>query len=158
MRGIRVVIGNDNKKMGFATLEDKYSTIEVAIYSPAYERYKTLFAEDSFVVVKGTLGEARDGYKITLREIINPHAQKEQEEAPSLPQTNVTLWLRMDNNDAELYEKVTRVLAQYEGDIPVKFKIEGKPFASERRVRRCGGIEYELHNLLGEENVVFFEK
>ena len=158
LRGIRVVIGNDNKKMGFATLEDKYSTIEVAIYSPAYDRYKTLFAEDSFVVVKGTLGEARDGYKITLREIINPHAQKEQEEAPSLPQTNVTLWLRMDNNDAELYEKVTRVLAQYEGDIPVKFKIEGKPFASERRVRRCGGIEYELHNLLGEENVVFFEK
>ena len=75
-----------------------------------------------------------------------------------MPQTNVTLWLRMDNNDAELYEKVTRVLAQYEGDIPVKFKIEGKPFASERRVRRCGGIEYELHNLLGEENVVFFEK
>ena len=138
-----------------------YSTIEVAISSPAYDRYTTLFAEDSFVVVRTgshCAGEAREGYKITLREIINPHAQKEQEEAPSLPQTNVTLWLRMDNNDAELYEKVTRVLAQYEGDIPVKFKIEGKPFASERRVRRCGGIEYELHNLLGEENVVFFEK
>ncbi len=160
LRGIRVVIGNDNKKMGFATLEDKFSTIEVAIYSPAYDKYKTLFAEDSFIVVKGTLGEARDGYKITLREIIDPHSKQAEEagQQQQVAQTNVTLWLKMDKRSDETYDKVVGILKQYSGDVPVKFKIEGKTFASQRSVRRCAGVEYELGLLLGEKNVVFFEK
>ena len=45
-----------------------------------------------------------------------------------------------------------------EGDLPVKFKIAGKVYAIDRRVRKCAGVEYELAMLLGEKNVVFFEK
>lgn len=157
LRNIRVVIGNDNKKMGFAVLEDKFSTIEVAIYFPNYEKYKTLFAEDSFVVVKGSLADARDGYKITIREIINPHSETVAHTVAA-PTTNVTLWLKMEERNDETFDKVLDILRQYEGDVPVKFKIEGKAFALDRRVRRCSGVEYELVNLLGAGNVVFFEK
>lgn len=159
LHSIRVVIGNDNKKMGFGVLEDKFSSIEVAAYGSTYEKYKTLFAEDSFVVVKGNLAESRDSYKITLREIINPHSEKEQQSVEQQPIVgNVTLWLKMDERDDEKYAQVIEVLKQYEGDIPVKFKIYGKVYSIDRRVRRCAGVQYELSMLLGEKNIVFFEK
>ena len=42
------------------------NNIEVALYGATYEKYKTLFAADSFVVIKGSVAESRDGYKINV--------------------------------------------------------------------------------------------
>ncbi len=159
LRSIRIVIGNENRKMGFAVLEDKYSSIEVAMFYPFYEKYKTLFAEDSFVVVKGTLGENREGYKITLKEIIDPHAKEEvvQPIVQKETKSSATLWLKMENRDDEKYEKVVKILREYEGDIPVKFYIENKRYTVERQVRKCDGLIYQLSILLGSENVKLVE-
>ncbi len=161
LRDIRIVIGRDNNKMGFAVLEDKYESIEVAIYGANYERFKNLFVADAFVVLKGGLAESREGYKIIIREIINPHSQehkeKMQEEVVEI-KPDVTLWLKMDSRDDETFGKVVDVLEQYQGDIPVKIKIEGKVYPLDQKVRKCSGIEYELGGLLGDKNVVFFQK
>ena len=163
LRDIRIVIGKDNNKMGFAVLEDKYDSIEVSIYGANYERYKHLFVTDAFVVVKGGLSEAREGYKIVIREIINPNSEENQRKAaaelaqmPSKP--NVTLWLKMEERSDEKFTQVLNVLDQYPGDIPVKIKIEGKAYTLDQKVRRCSAIEYELGGLLGDKCVVFFEK
>lgn len=158
LHDIRVVVGKDNNRMAFGVLEDKYDSIEVSLYGVSYEKYKTLFADDAFVVVKGSLGEARDGYKINVREVINPKTEQKAEQTAADPQTGVTLWLRMDSRDDDQYNSVLNALRQYEGEIPVKLKMEGKVYALETKVRRCTGIEYELQLLLGEKNVVFFEK
>lgn len=163
LRDIRVVVGKDNNRMGFGVLEDKYDKIDVGLYGATYEKYKTLFATDAFVVVKGMLSDARDGYKINVRELIDPHskaASEQQAARPTaeVPQSNVTLWLKMDERDDEKYAAAVDVLRQYEGEIPVKIKLEGKVFALETKVRRCAGIEYELGLILGAKNVVFFEK
>lgn len=163
LRDIRVVVGKDNNRMGFGVLEDKYDKIDVGLYGATYEKYKTLFAADAFVVVKGMLSDARDGYKINVRELIDPHSQKENDKHPvrhveEAPQSNVTLWLKMDERDDEKYSAAVDVLRQYEGEVPVKIKLEGKVFALETKVRRCAGIEYELGLILGAKNVVFFEK
>ncbi len=156
LHDVRIVVGKDNNRMAFGVLEDKYDSIEVSIYGSVYEKYKTLVADDAFVVVKGMLGDARDGYKINVREIINPKI-----ETPVVAVDNksgVTLWLKMDERDDAAYNKIYEILAQYEGDIPVKIKLEGKAYAMSAKVRRCPGIEYELQELLGAKNVVFFEK
>lgn len=163
LRDIRVVVGKDNNRMGFGVLEDKYDKIDVGLYGATYEKYKTLFATDAFVVVKGMLSDARDGYKITVRELIDPHSKAASEQqaarpAVEVPQSNVTLWLKMDERDDEKYAAAVDVLRQYEGEVPVKIKLEGKVFALETKVRRCAGIEYELGLILGAKNVVFFEK
>lgn len=158
LHDVRVVVGKDNNRMAFGVLEDKYDSIEVSLYGVSYEKYKTLFADDAFVVVKGSLGEARDGYKINVREVINPKTEQKAEQTAADPQTGVTLWLRMDSRDDDQYNSVLNALRQYEGEIPVKLKMEGKVYALETKVRRCTGIEYELQLLLGEKNVVFFEK
>lgn len=158
LHDVRVVVGKDNNRMAFGVLEDKYDSIEVSLYGVSYEKYKTLFADDAFIVVKGSLGEARDGYKINVREVINPKTEQKAEQTAADPQTGVTLWLRMDSRDDDQYNSVLNALRQYEGEIPVKLKMEGKVYALETKVRRCTGIEYELQLLLGEKNVVFFEK
>ena len=160
LRDIRVAVGRDSQRMAFGVLEDKYDTIEVSLYGATYEKYKNLFAEDSFVVVKGMLADSRDSYKINVRELINPTSEENkarivQDEQPT---RNITLWLKMDERDDEKYGKVRDILQTYEGDIPVKIKIEGKPYALETKVRQCPGIEYELQGILGEKNVIFFEK
>ena len=158
LRDIRVVVGKDNQRMGFGVLEDKFDTIEVSLYGAVYEKYKTLFAEDAFVVVKGTVAESRDAYKINVRELINPRADDGKAEVVAESKPDLTLWLKMDERNDYKYEKVLNVLHNYEGDVPVKFKIEGKAYTLETQVRRCPGIEYELQGILGEKNVIFFEK
>lgn len=160
LRDIRVVVGKDNNRMGFGVLEDKYDSIEVALYGSTFEKYKTLFAADSFVVVKGTVNESRDGYKINVRELVSPKTEKadsvkQEDEAPV---RNVVLWLKMEERDDEKYGKVLDVLEQYEGELPVKIKIGGSAYALDTKVRKCSGIEYELGLILGEKNVIFFEK
>ena len=159
----RVVIGKDNNKMGFAVLEDQFDSIEVSIYGVNYERYKDKFVTDAFVVIKGGLSEAREGYKIVIREIIDPNSDESKKKAiAEMPQTptkpNVTLWLKMEERNEEIFAKVCDVLDQYQGDIPVKIKIEGKAYTLDQKVRKCAGIEYELAGLLGDKCVVFFEK
>ncbi|MCH5159496.1 MAG: DNA polymerase III subunit alpha [Clostridiales bacterium] len=158
LRDIRVVVGKDNQRMAFGVLEDKYDTIEVSLYGAVYEKYKTLVAEDSFVVVKGTVAESRDAYKINVRELINPRSDDKKPEVVEEHKPDVTLWLKMDERDDEKYERTLAALRNYEGDVPVKFKIDGKVYLLETQVRRCPGIEYELAGILGEKNVIFFEK
>ncbi len=161
LRDIRVVVGKDNNRMGFGVLEDKFGSIEVAMYSQVYEKYKHLFAADAFVVVKGSLGESRDGYKITIRELVAPKTDKVEEQQSSYQQEetrNVTLWLKMETRNDETFEKVVELLQQYPGNVSVRIKIEGKALALETKVRQCSGLEYELGLLLGDANVIFFEK
>ncbi len=159
LRDIRVAVGKDNQKLAFGVLEDKYDSIEVGLYGATYEKYKTLFAEDAFVVVRGNIAESRDAYKINIRELINPRSEEaKNDSAPVERQRNITLWLRMDERDDDKYDKTMQALRDYEGDIPVKFFIEGKKYELETRVRNCPGITYELAGILGEKNVIFFEK
>ena len=161
LRDIRVVVGKENNRMGFAVLEDKFGTIEVALYGAVYENYKTLFAEDSFLVVKGFISESRDGYKINVRELVDPHTKPVNADNANLGQTQhgaITLWLKMDTKNQQVYQQVLTVLQGYEGDIPVKFRIDNKNFAMETTVRKCNGIIYELEALLGEGNAKFVEK
>lgn len=161
---VRVVVGKDNQRMAFGVLEDKYDTVELCLYGATYEKYKNLFADDAFVVVKGGLGESRDSYKINVREMIDPRAENgrqsgtDGEQMPKATASNITLWLRMAERDEARYEQIVGTLKQYQGDIPVKIKMDGKAFELETHVRQCPGLQYELNLILGESNVVFYEK
>ena len=119
LRDIRIVVGKDNNRMGFGVLEDKYDSIEVALYGTTYERFKTLFGADAFVVVKGNLAESRDGYKINIREIINPREEHEEENTRRKKSAaKTTLYLKWMNATKKKYAKVVDLLQQYEGSIP----------------------------------------
>ena len=156
---VRVVKGKDNKMMAFGVLEDPYGSIEVGIYGDQYEKYKTLFVEDAFVVVKGNLSEGREGYKIGIREVVNPKniSEKDYQQKESEPEKPV-LWLKMDVRNDDVFDKIQAILSGYAGDLVVKLKMQGKVYNLKTTVRECPGILYELEQLLGEGNAVFFTK
>ncbi|MBO5866782.1 MAG: hypothetical protein J6Q55_01850, partial [Clostridia bacterium] len=156
---LRVVKGKDNKMMAFGVLEDPFGSVEVGIYGDQYEKYKTLFVEDAFVVVKGNLSESRDGYKIGVREVINPktYTEKEKYHKPD-EQEQPVLWLKMEVRNDDVFDKAQAILAGYQGDLAVKLKMAGKVYNLKTTVRECPGILYELEQLLGEGNAVFFTK
>ncbi len=158
LHDIRVVVGRDNQRMAFGTLEDMWGTIEVSVFGAVYEKCKEMLAEDAFLVVRGNVTDAREGYKINVRELINPHSEDAMKNRPAPPEHNIVLWLKMDERDDEKYSRVLETLLRYEGEIPVRIKIEGKPYRMDTCVRNCPGIVYELGGILGDSNVIFFEK
>ncbi len=160
LHDVRVVKGKDNAMMGFGVLEDVFDSIEVALYSPMYDKYKTLFVEDAFLVIKGTISESRDGYKINIRELINPKS----EQKPAFSANNkdkeerTTLCLLMEHRQEDVYNRMLSVLEQYRGDMDVMLRMEGKKYKLDTKVRQCNGIMIELQQLLGDNNVVFYTK
>lgn len=159
LHDLRVMTGKDNNKMAFGVLEDKFDTIEVAMYGRSYEDNKALFAEDAFLIVKGTITESRDSYKINISKLINPKSDKELIAQNELEETTVTtLWIKLASKDADLFDKATAIIQQYEGNCSVMALIEGKPYALKSKVRQCNGVEYELAQLLGASNVKFVTK
>jgi len=155
---VRVVKGKDNKMMAFGVLEDPYGSVEVGIYGDHYDKYKTLFVEDAFVVVKGNLGESRDGYKIGVREVVNPKNVSDKDIQHAEMEQKPVLWLKMDARNDDVFDKVQAILAGYQGDLAVKLKMAGKVYNLKTTVRECPGIMYELNQLLGDGNAVFFTK
>jgi DNA polymerase-3 subunit alpha len=159
LREVRVVKGREGGMMGFAKLEDKYGLVEVAAYGSVFEKYKTLFAEDAFLIIKGQLTDGRDNYKINIREIINPQANATPEQPAKITNPDQpALCLKMEHHDDVKYGEVMAVIRQYKGDLAVKLKIAGKLYQVPETVRECNGIQYELSALLGEENVLFYTK
>ena len=149
---IRVVKSKDNHMMAFGVLEDKFNTIEVALYG--YDKYKTLFVEDALVVVKGMLAESRDAYKINIREVIDPKTSVKKETVEK-EESQTMLCLNMPVKDQDKLDRICQVICDYSGDLDVYIKMEGKRFRLGGKVRQCNGIKYELDRILGEGNVVF---
>ena len=158
LHDVRVVKGKDNRMMAFGVLEDYNATIEVGIYSDFYEKYKALFVEDAFVVIKGNLSEGREGYKISVREVINPKSTVNAVEQEESAEEKPVLWLKMDTRDDDLFDKIQSVLDGYTGENAVKLKMAGKVYNLKTTVRECPGVIYELEQLLGSGNAVFFRK
>jgi DNA polymerase III subunit alpha len=53
------------KTMGFATIDDRTARMEIAAYSEAYEKYRSILAKDSLIVAEGAL--SIDDYSGSLR-------------------------------------------------------------------------------------------
>ncbi|HIT78343.1 MAG TPA: DNA polymerase III subunit alpha [Candidatus Limihabitans stercoravium] len=153
---IRIVKSKDNHMMAFGVLEDKFNTIEVALYG--YDKYKNLFVEDALVVVKGTLAESRDAYKINIREVLDAKAATKKAVVQHKEESTTMLCLNMPEKNDEKLDKIYQVIADYPGELDVYLKMEGKRFMLNGKVRQCNGVKYELDRLLGEVNVVFFTR
>lgn len=67
------------------------------------------------------------------------------------------LYLKMPFKDNELYAKLSAVLKEYAGDIPVILVIDGDRLGMPYKVRKNNGLIYELSDVLGEDNVRFVD-
>lgn len=148
-------ITKNNQSMASATLEDLYGTMQLIVFPKAYEKCKNFLREDTMVTVSGTLSvKADDAYKI-LVDKVEPWDEVEQAEEPQKDLPSVTLYLKFAEKNDELFAELMTLLEAYQGDIPVVLAIGKKGYPIPVKIRQCGGLQYELENLLGEANVKF---
>ncbi len=73
IKSIKEIITRKNRKMAFGTLEDYNGSIELVIFSDAYEKYRDLLEEDNVVLIKGKLDNSRGSdLKFIANEIKSP--------------------------------------------------------------------------------------
>ncbi|MDD4832317.1 MAG: DNA polymerase III subunit alpha [Clostridia bacterium] len=148
-------ITKNNQSMASATIEDLYGTMQLLFFPRAFEKCKNFLREDTMVTVSGTLSvKADDSYKI-LVDKIEPWDEVQQTEVTQKDLPSVTLYLKFAEKNDELFAELMTLLEAYQGDIPVTLVIGKTRYPLPVKIRQCGGLQYELENLLGEANVKF---
>ncbi len=151
----KVYTKKNHEEMAILTVEDLYGTCDVMMFPKNWARVKNLVSEESVVKISGSLS-MRDGQSpIVMADTLELLDQKKSApmEVPVAHQKK--LYLRFNLQDPVVKADCFNALTSYSGDIPVVIKdtASGNAFAPEIKIRECKAILYELHQILGEENV-----
>lgn len=140
------------KNMGYGTLEDLYGSIEVVFFTDAFEKYRHLLKENSFISVTGNLSiQAEDRPKITVREVyeLTPDGQKKAAEA----EKHGIIYLRMALRN-DVVSAVQRILAKHPGDNAVRVKFKDNDVREfPQKVKISDALMFDLGLTLGQENI-----
>ena len=79
IRSIRVIVTKQGKKMAFALLEDYAGSIELVIFTAAYERHQARLAEDAIVGVVGKVDLSRGDPKFLVDDFREPELLEEKD-------------------------------------------------------------------------------
>ena len=141
------------KNMGYGTLEDLFGTIEVVFFTDAFEKYRHLLKENSFISVTSTLSvQAEDRPKIAVWEVKELAAGGIEEKA-SEPEKHGIIYLRMSPR-SDVVTAVQRILARYKGDNVVRVKFRDNDVREfPQKVAITDALMFDLGMTVGQENV-----
>ena len=147
-----------NKEMAIVQIEDLFGTFDVMVVPKAYEKYKTILAEDNLVKIRGKVSIRDDGGVIIIAENIvmlsneEPSAQVEYE-APE--QSFKTLHLRYDTTDEIKHQSVMSAIKSYPGYNVVIIKCVGtnKTFKLSFKTNANNHLLNELEGIIYHENI-----
>lgn len=148
---VTIKVNKNNKKWGFATIEDFYGSAEITFFGNTLSKYKDLLVDDTLVKLKGkiTISEDRPVPKIEVQAVF-PWGLSDKE----IVEDTRTLCLRLDN-DEETYRKVMEILNYYKDEMgaKVKIQVERKLYNLNFRVANVVGIKNRLVGIVGYNNV-----
>lgn len=177
---IKTQLTKTNKLMAFATVEDRYGSLEIVVFPNVYEKYGMFLNEGNAVIIRGSLNfKENEEAKILCDSIDKARTNDECKniklvnQSPSvgmqnntaydrqnnLNKTNFTaLYIKIDDLNTDQYNRAKRVLDIFEGNTPVIFYLSN----SKRQVKAPSSMWVslndvmikELRNQLGEGNVV----
>ena len=159
--GIITAVNKINTRSGstmtFVTVEDRYGAIECVFFPKKYEKYKAILREESLIKIRGRL-QIRDDNKVSVAVDLAIGVSEEQsEELPTECPKKQYLGIVLDEHSQGLKDDLLDVLATYPGDITVYFKINGKNYKMDKKVRNCRGLVNELMSIVDEDKIKFFE-
>ncbi|MGQ0850124.1 MAG: DNA polymerase III subunit alpha [Actinomycetota bacterium] len=137
--------------MYFFQLEDLESSVEVVAFPKIVHEYGQLIAEDSILVVKGTLDHRGDDVKVIAREIAEHKVRSD---------AVVRLKIAAGAISARLVGQLKAILSNHPGTSPVMLQMEAEGqhkvlrFDDRHRVNRTSTLYAELKELLGPHGVV----
>lgn len=148
---VTIKVNKNNKKWGFATIEDYYGSAEITFFGNSYTKYKDLLVDDNLVKIRGKIGISEDRPTPRIEvQVVFPWGLSDKE----ITEDTRSLCLRMEN-DEEIYTKVTNLLAGYADPhgAKVKIQVDGKLYVLNLRVANVEGIKNRLVGILGYNNV-----
>ena len=153
---LKKIATRSGKTMAVGRLEDLHGSIELTFSPWYYEKIiKDKVEQDSVVTVTGKISFRQDKASLLVDKLEVWSEQKMAE--PDKNAVSEKLYLKMPFKDNELYAKLSAVLKEYAGDIPVILVIDGDRLGMPYKVRKNNGLIYELSDVLGEDNVRFVD-
>lgn len=151
LNDVTVKVNKNNKKWGFATIEDYYGSAEITFFGNIYSRYKDLLVDDALVKIKGRIS-ITDDKPVPRIEIIGiyPWGLSDRE----ITDDPRKLCIRIEN-DKEMLEKVKELLSEY-GDshgAQVKIQYNNKLYTIDKKVRDMDALKNRLVGIVGYNNV-----
>jgi len=160
-----------NEKMAFASLEDKYGSIECIVFPSQYSRDAKYLNEDAALLVEGTLSVREDEdpkiivSKITeliensnfnARDMKAVSVKEQSQKSLTLPKQLSKVYLRVPEMDSKEYLKAKNLVDIFEGNVKVIFfdSSRSEYFNYDKGIDLTSYIRRELILLLGEDNVV----
>ena len=154
--GISKINTRSGSTMMFVTVEDRYGAIECVFFPKKYEKYKDLLKEEALIKIRGKL-QIRDDNKVSVAADVAVGVSADSEDpVPQEKPKKEYLGIILDEETEQYKDELIDVLATYPGDITVYFKINGKNYKMDKKVRNCRGLVNELMSIVDEENIKFF--
>ena len=153
---LKKIATRSGKTMAVGRLEDLHGSIELTFSPWYYEKIiKDKVEQNSVVTVTGKISFRQDKASLLVDKLEVWSEQKMAETDKNA--VSEKLYLKMPFKDNELYAKLSAVLKEYAGDIPVILVIDGDRLGMPYKVRKNNGLIYELSDVLGEDNVRFVD-
>lgn len=150
----------DNREMSIVTVEDIYGEVTCFVFPNMYTVLKPKLEVDSICVFSGKINLRDDGVaSIVLDNVQNVNDAAASETAESVvvkaEEKPKVLWLKFDNNNVELKNKVFEILDNYKGQTECRILC-----SSTKQVFRYSGfvepnnlLLYELETILPENDI-----
>ena len=173
-----------HKLMAYATVEDRFGSVELVIFPNVYERCSIHLIEGNVVVVKGALDFRENQAPKIICDTVDKARPNEECESTSqsaqmpeqnrkpsnqsfstpqqggsvIPKNPTALYIKIDDLNTELYRRAKRVIDIFDGRTPVIFYLAD----TKRQVKAPANMWVSLNEVmirelkyqLGEKNVV----
>ncbi len=148
-----------NDIMGFITVEDLTSSLEVVAFPKVLENQNLHISENTVVVIKGRVSLKEDETVILAEEILNIDSEKAMNLNNQKKDSKFGVYLRIDSMDSFDFAKTKTYLESLNGSVPVFLYFKDTKKYLKAPERMWGFNDYktlsELKDILGEENVVY---
>ncbi len=150
----KTLVTKNNKMMAFVEMEDLYGTVEVVVFPNVFEKYSRLIAEDSLIVVKGTINFKEGELPKVLANDISDLREASRSAGMVLrEQVKIRIPDGMDNGP----EQIREILLRHKGRTPVILYLGSTGKAMKTKpdlwIERSESFEKEVTELIGKENL-----
>lgn len=139
----KTIITKKGEQMAFSSLEDVAGACELVVFPSVYRRYSQILQNDQPILVFGRTGSSEDDPKLLVEEII------------PLEKLERALYLRLEEQNAPLLEKIQGILENNPGEqqVFVYYNSSKEVVPLPMLVKAPGEVIYQLQPLLGKNNI-----
>ena len=160
VQNVKMKTTRNNSVMAYVTVEDDTASVELLAFSNVLNQYGGYLRENSPVVITGRLSLRDDKEPQIVVNRARPIADfmrddpGERQSAPVSRPRQGTLYLRLPEEDDDLYPKVRAILNMFPGENTAVLYFADTKQRRGTRVSLMDNMLLELKNVLGEANVV----